>query len=276
VSTFANPIAVAGLESAKVEISTDAYSRREAVLDTALFCPPAVTDADTQTEVTHAVRDIKRLLKEVEEGRQAAKAPALDIGRKIDAAAKEFVATLEAEANRLTGLLVAYETQQQRIAREAEAKRQAEIRRQEAEARAAKIEIERKAREAEVARQAAERAAREATNAQARAKAQEEARKAQEEQQQAAAEKAKQEEAQRLQQAETLRAPAPAVTRAAGTAASSPWVFDVIDIKALHAARPELVDLVIRRQDTITRIRQGEREIPGLRIYQDTRVTVRT
>ena len=44
-----------------------------------------------------------------------------------------------------------------------------------------------------------------------------------------------------------------------------------------NAVRPELVDLVVvRRADIITRIRQGEREIPGLRIYQDTRVTVRT
>jgi len=50
----------------------------------------------------------------------------------------------------------------------------------------------------------------------------------------------------------------------------------VTDIKALHAARPELVDLYERRADITTRIRQGEREIPGLRIYQDTRVTVRT
>ena len=271
-----NPIAVAGLESAKVEISMDAYSRREAVLDTALFCPSAVTDADTQTEVTNAVRDIKRLLKEVEEGRQAAKAPALDIGRKIDAAAKEFVATLEAEVNRLTGLLTTYETQQRRIAAEAEAKRQAEIRKQEAEARAAQAEIERKAREAEQARQAAERAAREATNAEARAKAQEEARKAQEEKRMADAEKEKALENAKLQLAEKLRAPTPAVTRAAGAAVSAPWTFEVTDIKALLAANPDLVELSVKRSDVLALIRSGTREIPGLRIYQDTKVVVRT
>jgi len=89
VST-SNPIAVAGLESAKVEISTDAYTRRTEVIEAAKFCPSAVTDADTQAEVTSAVRDIKRLLKEVEDGRKAAKAPALDIGRKIDDAAAEL------------------------------------------------------------------------------------------------------------------------------------------------------------------------------------------
>ena len=186
------------------------------------------------------------------------------------------MATLEAEANRLTGLLTAYETQQRRIAAEAEAKRQAEIRRQEAEARAAQAEIERKAREAEVARQAAERAAREATNAEARAKAQEEARKAQEAQQQAAAEKVKQEEAAKLQQAETLRAPAPTVTRPSGVSASTPWTFEVVDIKALLAANPNLVELSVKRSEVLALIRSGTREIPGLRIYQETRVTVRT
>lgn len=270
-----NPIAVAGIASAKVEIQADAYARRAEVIDAAKFCPSAVTDSDTQAEVTNAVRDIKRLLKEVEEGRQAAKAPALDIGRKIDAAAKEFSATLETEVNRLTGLLVGYETEQRRIAAEAEAKRQAEIRRQEAEARAAQAEIERKAREAEQARLAAERAAREATNAEARAKAQEEARKAHEAQQQAVAEKAKQEEATKLQQAELLRAPAPVVTRAAGASVSAPWTFEVVDIKALHAAKPELVELSVKRSDVLAVIRGGAREIPGLRIYQDTKVTVR-
>jgi len=275
VST-SNPIAVAGLESARVEISTDAYTRRTEVIEVAKFCPSAVTDADTQAEVTNAVRDIKRLLKEVEDGRKAVKAPVLDIGRKIDAAAAEFTATLEAEANRLTGLLTAYETQQRRIAAEAEAKRQAELKRQQEEAELARkraLLLETEAREK---REAAERAAREATNAEARAKAQEEARKAQEEQAKAAAEKAKREEADRLQQAELMRAPAPTVARPSGVSASTPWTFEVVDLKALYAARPELVDLVIRRQDTITRIRQGEREIPGLRIYQDTRVTVRT
>lgn len=271
----ANPIAVAGLESARVEIQADAYARRAEVIEAAKFCPSAVTDADTQTEVTNAVRDIKRLLKEVEDGRKAVKAPVLDIGRKIDAAAAEFTATLEAEANRLTGLLTTYETQQRRIAAEAEAKRQEELKRQQEEAELARkraLLLETEAREK---REAAERAAREATNAEARAKAQEEARKAHEAQQQAVAEKAKQEEATKLQQAELLRAPAPVVTRAAGASVSAPWTFEVVDIKALHAAKPELVELSVKRSDVLAVIRGGAREIPGLRIYQDTKVTVR-
>jgi len=39
-------IAVAGLESAKVEISADAYTRRAEVIDVAKFCPTAVDRID--------------------------------------------------------------------------------------------------------------------------------------------------------------------------------------------------------------------------------------
>lgn len=272
----ANPIAVRGVSAVAVEIQSDAYTRRSEIIETAKFCPPAVTDSDTQAEVTNAIRDIRRLLKEVEDGRKTVKAPVLDIGRKIDGAAEEFCQPLIVEEKRLTALLTTYQVEQQRIAREAEAKRQAELARQQEEERRKREEIERQAREAEIARLAAERAEREAKTAEERAKAQEAARKAADEAAALAAKKEKEAEAARLQQAELLRAPSPAAPKAAGTAVSKPWVFDVTDIKALHAARPELVDLVVRRNDIITRIRQGEREIPGLRIYQDTKVVVRT
>lgn len=271
-----NPIAVRGVSAVAVEIQSDAYTRRSEIIDAAQFCPPAVTDADTQAEVTNAVREIKRLLKEVEDGRKTVKAPVLDIGRKIDGAAEEFCQPLIVEEKRLTALLTTYQVEQQRLAREAEAKRQAELARQQEEERKKREEIERQAREAEIARLAAERAEREAKTAEDRAKAQEASRKAMEEAAALAAQKEKEAEAARLQQAEFLRAPSPAAPKAAGTAVSQPWVFEVLDIKALHAARPELVDLVVRRNDITTRIRQGERDIPGLRIYQDTRVTVRT
>jgi membrane protein involved in colicin uptake len=200
----------------------------------------------------------------------------LDIGRKIDGAAEEFCRDLIAEEKRLTGLLTSYQIEQQRIAREAEQKRQAELARQQEEERKRQAEIDRKAREAEQARLAAERAERDAKTAEARAKAQQEAKEAADKAAALAAQKEKEQAAAKLEQAELMRAPAPTAPKAAGTSVSQPWVFEVTDAKALHAARPELVDLVVRRNDIITRIRQGEREIPGLRIYQDTRVTVRT
>jgi flagellar biosynthesis GTPase FlhF len=269
-------ITVPGLAQATVTIDASAYKRRAEIIEAAEFCPKAVNDADTQGEVTNVLRDIARLLKETEDGRKLVKAPVLDLGKRIDAAAAEFVQTLEAQKARLNGMLVAYETEQRRIAMEAEVKRQAEIARQQKEAREAQEKIDREAREAEQARLKAERDAREATNAEARAKAQEEARKATEAQQQAAAAKAQQEEAAKLQQAEIFRAPAPAVTRAAGASVQTPWTYEVVDIKALYAACPDLVELSVKRSEVLALIRSGTREIPGLRIYQETRINVRS
>jgi len=268
-------ITVPGLAQATVTIDASAYKRRAEIIEAAEFCPKAVNDADTQGEVTNVLRDIARLLKETEDGRKLVKAPVLDLGKRIDAAAAEFVQTLEAQKARLNGMLVAYETEQRRIAMEAEVKRQAEIARQQKEAREAQEKIDREAREAEQARLKAERDAREATNAEARAKAQEEARKATEAQQQAAAAKAQQEEAAKLQQAEIFRAPAPAVTRAAGASVQTPWTYEVVDIKALYAACPDLVELSVKRSEVLALIRSGTREIPGLRIFQKTKVSIR-
>jgi len=272
----ANPIAVRGVAEVKVEIQQDAYSTRATVIAASKFAPDAITGPEENQWATDALRDVKRLLKQVEDGRKLAKAPALDLGRKIDAAAEEFCQPLIVEEKRLTGLLTSYQIEQQRIAREAEVKRQAELARQQEEERKRQAEIDRQAREAEIARLAAERAERDAKTAEERAKAQEAARKAMEEAAALAAQKEKEAASAKLEQAELMRATAPTAPKAAGTAVANPWVFEVTDIKALHAARPELVDLVVRRADIITRIRQGEREIPGLRIYQDTRVTVRT
>jgi hypothetical protein len=96
VST-SNLITVPGLAQAEVTINTRAYTRRAEIIEAANFCPPAVTDADTQAEVANVLRDIARLLKETEDGRKLVKAPVLDLGKRIDAAAAEFVQTLEAQ-----------------------------------------------------------------------------------------------------------------------------------------------------------------------------------
>lgn len=271
-----NLIAVSGVDLVKVEVWEEAYSKRKAVIDTADFCPDAITDADTESEIINALREINRLLKLAEDGRKEAKAPTLDLGRKIDDAAKTFVDPLELAKKRLSGIHLRWVTEQQRIAREAEAKRQAELRRQQEEAAAKQRELDRQAREAEAAKAEADRKAREATDAKSRAKAQQEAREAAEKATALGAQKQKEADAAKLAQDETLRAPAPVAPKPAGTAVSNPWAFEVLDIKALHAARPELVDLIVRRNDILTRVRHGERDIPGLRIYQDVKAVVRT
>lgn len=270
----ANPIAVRGVSAVQVEIATEAYSRRAEILETVKFAPKAITCADTRQEVADALAAVNRLLKEVESGRKEVKAPVLDVGRKIDATAEEFSAPLAVAQKALQAVLTKDAEEQARIAREAEAKRQAELKRQQDEQRARQAELNRQAREAEMARLAAERAALEAQNAEARAAAQEAARKASEQAAALAAQKEKEVAAAKLEQAELMRVlVAPA--KATGTTVRTPWTFDVMDIYELLKARPELVELTVRRADVLALIRTGTREIPGLVIRQETTVNAR-
>ena len=269
-----NPIAVRGVSAVQVEIAADAYARRKAVIEAADFAPKAITCQDTRQEVADALAGVNRLLKEVESGRKEVKAPVLDVGRKIDTTAEEFSAPLAVAQKALQSVLTKDAEEQARIAREAEAKRQAELRRQQEEERARQAELDRQAREAEQARLAAERAAREAQNAEARAAAQEAARKASEESAALAAQKEKEAAAAKLEQAELMRVPV-APVKAAGTTVRTPWTFDVSDIHALYRACPELVKLEVNRSEVLALIRTGTREIPGLVIRQETTVNAR-
>lgn len=269
-----NPIAVRGVSAVQVEIAAEAYARRKEVLDTAGFAPKAITCADTRQEVADALAAVNRLLKEVESGRKEVKAPVLDLGRKIDATAEEFTAPLAVAQRALQTVLTKDAEEQARIAREAEARRQAELRRQQEEERKRQAELDRQAREAEQARLNAEREAREAQNAEARAAAQEVARKASEEAAALAAQREKQAEAARLQQAELIRQPV-APAKASGTTVRTSWTFDVVDIHALYKACPDLVELAVKRSEVLALIRTGTREIPGLVIRQETTVNAR-
>lgn len=270
----ANPIAVRGVSAVQVEIATEAYTRRAEILDAVKFAPKTITCQDTRQEVADALSGVNRLLKEVESGRKEVKAPVLDVGRKIDTTAEEFSAPLAVAQKALQTVLTKDADEQARIAREAEAKRQAELRRQQEEERARQAELDRQAREAEQARTAAERAAREAQNAEARAAAQEAARKAAEEAAALATQKEKEAAAAKLEQAELMRVSV-APAKATGTTVRTPWTFDVVDIRELLKSNPDLVELTVKRADVLALIRAGTREIPGLVIRQETTVNAR-
>lgn len=267
--TTANPIAVRGVSSVQVEIAAEAYARRKEVLDTAGFAPKAITCADTRQEVAEALAAVNRLLKEVESGRKEVKAPVLDLGRRIDATAEEFTAPLAVAQKALQTVLTKDAEEQARIAREAEAKRQAELKRQQEEAAAKQAELDRQAREAEAAKAEADRKAREATDAESRAKAQQEAKEAADKAATLAAQKEKEAAEAKLEQAELLRQPV-APAKPTGVSVRTPWTFDVVDIHALYNACPDLVELTVRRSEVLALIRTGTREIPGLNIRQET------
>ena len=74
-----------------------------------------VTDETSQRIATEALSEINAVLKAVEDARVKVKQPVLDLCRKIDATAKEFVEELKAEQLRLNCRIGDYVTEQRTI-----------------------------------------------------------------------------------------------------------------------------------------------------------------
>lgn len=198
-------------------------------------------DADSATAV---LRELKAYAARIEEARSRAKAPALEIGRKIDALAKELVAAVTTEAGRIAKVVGAYELEEKRKADEARYAAEAEARRiaQEAERAAAK------ARAAAPDALAADRAA------------------------DAIAEKAVAQVVAVRQQAATV---APA--RQTGTQVREDVCFEVTDIRALYQAHPELVTLEPNGTAIRAILRANPNlQVPGLRHWREAKLSVRS
>jgi len=71
-------------------------------------------------------------------------------------------------------------------------------------------------------------------------------------------------------------APVQAPPKAEKMTVKKTWKFNLNDIKALHNARPELVKMEENTAAILAEIRGGMRCCPGLTIYEDTAVIVRT
>lgn len=86
-----------------------------------------VTNADENAAAVAAQVEIQRIRSLAEKARVAVKAPVLDYGKRIDAAAKEFVAELDEEMIRVSKLIGDFQTLEQAKARAAEQSRLAEL-----------------------------------------------------------------------------------------------------------------------------------------------------
>lgn len=62
---------------------------------------------------------------------------------------------------------------------------------------------------------------------------------------------------------------------AVGRGRATRWAFEVTDMAALFAARPDLVKAEPRTREITGEISAGVREIPGIRIYEDSAVVLR-
>jgi len=110
------------------EITPDAFKLREKALALAKPIQKVVTEQDQVTAVA-ALRELKAIRTGMESTRKAVKAPVLDLSKKIDNIAGDFVAEVEAEELRLQGminhhqrkLLDAQRDEQERLQHEAQA-----------------------------------------------------------------------------------------------------------------------------------------------------------
>lgn len=108
--------------SASVQFTDAAVAMKNSAWETAAAITQ-VGNADDQTQAVEAQSGIARVLKLVEGAREAAKKPALEFGRRVDAAAKLFIVELKDEELRLARLLGDFQTLELAKTRAAEAAR---------------------------------------------------------------------------------------------------------------------------------------------------------
>ena len=206
---MSNLVITPNLGGAIVTAADSARARRDEILALAARVVEVVDRLDFD-DATAQLKALKGFAKEITESHSDAKAPVLDIGRKIDAMKRELISDVESEMSRLSKILGAFEAEERRKADDA-----------------------RRAADAEIARIAHE-AQEKATAARIGSKTEEAADRASD----AVVEKAQSEIVQIRQQQANAVAP-----KTAGSMLREEIVFEVTDIQALYRESPALVKL---------------------------------
>jgi dTMP kinase len=281
----------------QIQITPEAEKQKATIINAARAVV-AVTDADSCDIAQSRLRSLASVRTAVESSRKQVKAPVIDLGKRIDGIAADFVAEVIVEEARLSGLVTEYAREQQRIKREAELALAQERQRIERELHEAEMAAQREAARIERERQAAERAAHEAEIARLKAEAaqseegQRAAREAQEKalaaqreaetraeaaRRQAEADAAaarEREETARIAAAEVVAAPAPAGVK-------EEIDFEVEDILMFVAKFPQLCRIEPKRAEVLAALkksfaRNGKLpEVAGLRVFQNLKVKAR-
>lgn len=241
-----------------------------------------VSNAAQQADAISAASMMKGLLRDVEKARTTVKEPVLSAGRAIDAAAKAFATDLDLEVKRVERLASDYQREQDQLAaaqRAEEERKQREAREaEEREREQERAALQRLADEADAARRAdlarIAAAEDEVARESAQKHADEEAAKRAEEariNQQACreAEEARMEaERVRFAQIQAVAPPKPEAARV-----QRRMNYELKDIRALYAARPDLVELTERRSLILAAISiPGMAAIPGIYVFEETKV----
>lgn len=230
------------LGDAQVTAANAARAERDELLKHAAAVTTVIDRLDAD-HATNVLRALTAFSKRIEAARTEAKAPALDIGRRIDALAKELAHAVTTEAARVSRIVGAFE---------AEERRKAELVRYEAEREASRLALEAEAK----ANQARRQAGNELDGDRAADAIREQA----------------------VEQIVAVRqAAAVAVApKQAGTAVREDVVFEVTDIRALYAAHPELVNLEPNGTAIRAILRNAPNlQVPGLRHWREAKLNVR-
>ena len=266
-----------------VAIAAQAEEIKSQALAVAGMVPDDITTVDKRDEAVEAQRALKEVALSVEKARQEAKEPFFQMGKRIDLAAKTFVAEVETELTRITRAVGNYEQVQLAKQRAAEAARRLEEEkaRQYAEAEQRRVREEAEAQRRELDRQTVEaaRAAQAAANAEERKRA--EALQVQIDAQKA---KAEAETMDRLEQidertCDQIAAIAPAIeapSRATGQRIEEIAVIDSIDAFILLKARPDLVRKIewdqVQLKSELLALGAGE-QIKGVKWHKEVKST---
>lgn len=251
----------------------------------AIVLAKSITTVSTTAEQQDAISAsslMKGLLHDVEKARVSVKEPVLDAGRKIDAAAKAFSSELDAEVKRVERMAADFQREEDRKAAaiRAEEERRAQWQRatEEAERIREQQALAKIAAEAEAERRAALLKIQQAKDDEAREAAQKEADRLAEARAeevrinqlacQEAAEKRLDAERERTVQLQALAPPKPQ-----GAIVKRMLDYELRDVRALYAARPDLVELTPKRSLILAAISiPNAPAIPGLYVFEHTRV----
>lgn len=235
-------LTLTGLQSAQIDVSAEARELRDKLL-IEIRDITAVSDAFDADVAADVLKRATQLTRGIEADRTTVKAPVLALGKKIDALAKEITAELNDEIGRVSRVLGSYQLAEKQKAEAAERLARDEARRIQAEA-------EQKAREAAKA-----------------ADSDTEALAAASQIMDAAAEKI----------VETRKAIVSTVApKAADTAVRVDVCFEVDDIVALYAARPELVNLEPNGAAIRAICKANPKlQLPGLRHWTEAKTNIR-
>lgn len=228
-------LTISGWQHTQIEIAPDSFERRDDILATT-GSVTTIEDALDADIAANALKLVSGICKEVESARTHIKAPILEIGKKIDATAKDFVADLAAEEARLGRLLGDYQAAER------------------AKAHRLRVEAE---QEAQRLARAAEQAQLTANRAQNQPEIQQQADKA---------------EAKAVEARVAVAIIAP--VKPAGVSVRETWKYEVTDIAALFKARPDLC--IIEPNTAAIRAQTPYNQaIPGIRCWKEAKASVR-